>query len=153
MPNQMNSEQTLLVRSSWPAVAANADMLTVRFYERLFEIDDSAARLFAGIDMTTQRTRLAQALAVVVNSLDDPDRLLPAIAALGKRHAHYGVESHHFDSVGQALLVALADSLGEEFNPDVRRAWTDAYALVASVMRRALIRASQPPGELVIADS
>ena len=149
----MNSEQTLLVRSSWPAVAANADMLTVRFYERLFEIDDSAARLFAGIDMTTQRTRLAQALAVVVNSLDDPDRLLPAIAALGKRHAHYGVESHHFDSVGQALLVALADSLGEEFNPDVRRAWTDAYALVASVMRRALIRASQPPGELVIADS
>ena len=153
MPNQMNSEQTLLVRSSWPAVAANADMLTVRFYETLFEIDDSAARLFAGIDMTTQRTRLAQALAVVVNSLDDPDRLLPAIAALGKRHAHYGVESHHFDSVGQALLVALADSLGEEFNPDVRRAWTDAYALVASVMRRALIRAGQPPGELVIADS
>jgi len=153
MPNQMNSEQTLLVRSSWPAVAANADMLTVRFYERLFEIDDSAARLFVGIDMTTQRARLAQALAVVVNSLDDPDRLLPAIAALGKRHAHYGVESHHFDSVGQALLVALADSLGEEFNPDVRRAWTDAYALVASVMRRALIRASQPPGELVIADS
>jgi len=153
MPNQMNSEQTLLVRSSWPAVAANADMLTVRFYERLFEIDDSAARLFAGIDMTTQRARLAQALAVVVKSLDDPDRLLPAIAALGKRHAHYGVESHHFDSVGQALLVALADSLGEEFNPDVRRAWTDAYALVASVMRRALIRASQPPGELVIADS
>jgi len=51
------------------------------------------------------------------------------------------------------LLVALADSLGEEFNPDVRRAWTDAYALVASVMRRALIRAGQPPGELVIADS
>ena len=149
----MNSKQTLLVRSSWSAVAANADTLTVRFYERLFEIDDSAARLFAGVDMSAQRARLAQALAVVVISLDDLDRLLPAIAALGKRHAHYGVKSHHFDSVGEALLVALADSLGEEFSSDVRRAWTDAYALVASVMRRALIRATEPPSELVAADS
>jgi len=152
MRNQpMDSEQILLLRSSWPAVAANAEAITVRFYERLFEIDHGAAQLFAGVDMTTQRARLAQALALVVKSLDDPDRLLPAIAALGKRHAHYGVESHHFDSVGEALLVALADALGQEFNPEVRRAWTDAYALVASVMRRALIRASEPPGELVVA--
>ena len=144
----MNSDQTLLVRSSWPSVVANADALTSRFYDRLFEIDASAARLFAGVDMTTQRAKLAQALAVVVTSLDDADRLLPAIAALGKRHAHYGVESRHFDSVGEALLFALGDSLGEEFNSDVRSAWTDAYALVASVMRRALIRATEPPSEL-----
>jgi hemoglobin-like flavoprotein len=136
----MNSQQVLLVRSSWPAVAANADMLTSRFYERLFEIDASAARLFAGVDMTTQRAKLAQALAVVVKSLDDPDRLLPAIAALGKRHAHYGVQSQHFDSVGEALLFALGHSLGDEFTSDVRGAWSDAYMLVASVMRRALIR-------------
>jgi hemoglobin-like flavoprotein len=148
----MNAQQVLLVRSSWPSVAANADALTNRFYERLFEIDGSAARLFAGVDMTTQRAKLAQALAVVVKSLDDPDRLLPAIAALGKRHAHYGVESQHFDSVGEALLFALANSLGEEFNSDVRGAWTDAYALVASVMRRALIRATELPSEVVVAD-
>jgi len=135
MPNQMNSEQTLLVRSSWPAVAANADMLTVRFYERLFEIDDSAARLFAGIDMTTQRARLAQALAVVVNSLDDPDRLLPAIAALGKRHAHYGVEDRHYETVGEALLWTLEKGLGPEFTPEVREAWTSVYGIAASTMK------------------
>lgn len=149
----MDSDQILLVRSSWPAVAANADALTSRFYERLFEIDASAARLFAGVDMTTQRARLSQALAVVVKSLDDPDRLLPAIATLGKRHAHYGVQSQHFDSVGKALLFALGDALGEEFKPEVRSAWSDAYALVASVMRRALIRATEPPSELVVAGS
>ena len=136
----MNPDQISLVRSSWPAVAANTDGLTVDFYTYLFEIDESAARLFAGVDMAAQRTKLAQSLAVVVKSLDDLDRLLPASAALGKRHTHYGVEHHHFDSVGEALLRALAKTLGEAFTSEVHKAWADAYALVASVMQRALVR-------------
>ncbi|HMA23783.1 MAG TPA: globin family protein [Gemmatimonadaceae bacterium] len=140
----MTPDQILLVRSSWPAVAADADALTTHFYARLFEIDDSAARLFAGTDMATQRKKLAQSLAVVVKALDDLDQLLPAVAALGKRHAHYGVEQHHFDSVGEALIAALGAVLGDGFSSDVHAAWGEAYGLVASVMRRALIRAAVP---------
>jgi hemoglobin-like flavoprotein len=140
----MTPDQILLVRSSWPAVAADADALTTHFYARLFEIDDSAARLFTGIDMASQRKKLAQALAVVVKVLDDPDQLLPAVAALGKRHANYGVEHHHFDSVGEALITALGAILGDMFVPELQAAWTEAYTLVASVMRRALIRAAVP---------
>ena len=138
----MTSEQTALIRDSWPAVAAGADELTANFYKYLFEIDDSAARLFAGVDMSMQRTRLAQALAVVVHGIDDPDRLLPAIAELGKRHTRYGVELRHFDSVGEALIAALAEVLGDNFGPDLRTAWAEAYALIASVMRRAIIRSN-----------
>ena len=137
----MTTEQISLVRSSWLLIDANAGSLTTVFYAHLFEIDDSAARLFAGVDMEGQRAKLAQALAVVVKSLDDSDRLLPPLAALAKRHTRYGVEAHHFDSVGEALLHALAVTLGGDFTPELRKAWTDAYALVASVMQRALARA------------
>jgi len=140
----MTSDQIFLVRSSWPRVATSADAVTSSFYKHLFAIDDSAARLFTGLDMAAQRKKLAQALAVVVHALDDPDRLLPAVAALGKRHTNYGVAHHHFDSVGESLLLALADVLGNEFTVEVRAAWGDAYALIASVMRRALIRANSP---------
>jgi hemoglobin-like flavoprotein len=136
----VTSAQVLLVRSSWPSIAANAETLTTRFYAYLFEIDASAGRLFAGVDMTMQRARLTQALAVIVKTLDDQDRLLPAIAALGKRHATYGVEHRHFDSVGEALLRSLGETLGDAFTSEVREAWAQAYALVASVMRRALVR-------------
>jgi hemoglobin-like flavoprotein len=139
----MSPDQVSLVRGSWPTVAANAELLTIQFYEHLFDIDHSAARLFAGVDMAVQRTRLAQALTVVIKSLDDPDRLLPAIAALGRRHAGYGVTHEHFTSVGDALLWALTDVLGGEFTPPVRDAWAEAYATVASVMRRALYRAAE----------
>jgi len=136
----MTPDQILLVRSTWPLAAAVPDALTTIFYEHLFEIDQSAARLFGHVDMPSQRQKLAQSLAVVVHAVDDPDRLLPALAALGKRHAHYGVEDRQFDSVGDALLWALSDALGEAFTPEVREAWAQAYAVVASVMRRALGR-------------
>jgi hemoglobin-like flavoprotein len=136
----MNPDQVLLLRDSWSAVAASADALTIRFYEHLFEIDEGAARLFAGVDMTAQRAKLVHALTLVVKAVDDTDRLLPAVAALGKRHAGYGVEDRHFDSVGDALLWALSDVLGDAFTADIRDAWVRAYTLIASVMRRALER-------------
>jgi hemoglobin-like flavoprotein len=90
--------------------------------------------------MTSQRSKLAQSLAVVVKALDDSDRLLPPLAALAKRHTHYGVEAHHFDSVGEALLHALGKTLGSAFTAELHAAWAEAYAFVASVMQRALIR-------------
>jgi hemoglobin-like flavoprotein len=138
----VSPDQIVLVRTSWPLIADHADSLTARFYEHLFAIDDTAARLFTGVDMAAQRQKLAQALAVVVKALDDVDRLLPAISALGKRHAHYGVQDRHFDSVGEALLHALSDTLGSAFSAELRTAWAVAYALIASVMRRALVRSA-----------
>ena len=134
----MNPDQVLLVRASWPEAAARADTLTTTFYEYLFEIDTTAAALFAGVDMAAQKKKLAQALAVVVNAADDPGRLIPALTALGRRHAGYRVDQRHFDSVGTALLRALADTLGGTFTADVRDAWAAAYGAVAGIMRDAM---------------
>ena len=136
----MNPDHIAIVRSSWPAIATHDDALTVRFYEVMFEIDESAARLFASVDMASQRGKLFRSLAVIVDALDDLDRLLPAIGELGKRHATYGVERRHFDVVGQSLLRAIESVLGDDFTPPVRDAWAEAYALVAAVMMRALDR-------------
>lgn len=137
----MNSIQIQLIRESWPVLSAQAGALTETFYQRLFEIDSSAASLFAHVDMTTQRKKLAQSLAVVVHALHDPDSLLPAISALGKRHSHYGVEHHHFDSVGEALLTAIGTAMGSDYTQQIHDAWAAAYTLVAAVMKRALVRA------------
>jgi hemoglobin-like flavoprotein len=32
--------------------------------------------------------------------------------------------------VGEALLMALADTLGDAFTPELRAAWAEAYALI-----------------------
>lgn len=125
-------------------VAERADEFTARFYDHLFVIDASAARLFTGVDMTVQQWKLAQTLGVVVQALDDLDTLLPAVAALGRRHTRHGVLPHHFDSVGAALLQAFDDTLGMRFTPAVRAAWTQAYDLVAAEMQKGLGNAPPP---------
>jgi hemoglobin-like flavoprotein len=141
----MTREQIRLVRSSWSMIAERAGVFTERFYAHLFDIDPTAVRLFSGVNMVAQEWKLAHTLGVVVQSLDDLDALLPALAALGQRHARYGVEHGHFVTVGAALLRAFSDTLGARFTPQARSAWTDAYALVASEMQQALDRGGPPP--------
>jgi hemoglobin-like flavoprotein len=136
----VSPDQILLVRSSWTLVNSNPGALAERFYAHLFEIDQSASRLFAAVDMTAQRAKLTQSFDVIVHALDEPEHLLPVLAPLARRHTAYGVEVRHFDSVRDALLWALADTYGAEFTSDIREAWSEAYALVASVMKRAFDR-------------
>jgi hemoglobin-like flavoprotein len=124
----------VLIRSSWASVEPIADTAASLFYTRLFELDPAIERLFRRTDMAAQRKILMQTLAVVVKSLDKLDQIVPAVQALGRRHAGYGVREEHYATVGEALLWTLEQGLGDAFTPDLRAAWTEAYTTLATVM-------------------
>src|SRR5262245_11170811 len=112
------------VRLSWADVEQVEPQAFDLFYGRLFELDPDLRQLFGHTDMVAQKRSLMQTLAVVVASIDRLERLLPALQALGRRHAHYGVRREQFDTVGAALLWTLEQGLGPGFTPQVREAWT-----------------------------
>jgi hemoglobin-like flavoprotein len=128
------------IRTSWAAVEPIADAAAGLFYGRLFELDPAIERLFRRTDMPAQRKVLMQTLTVVVKSLDKLEQIVPAVQALGRRHAGYGVREEHYATVGAALLWTLEEGLGDAFTSDVRGAWADAYGILASVM----IEAARP---------
>lgn len=130
----MTPDDVTLIRSSWAAVEPIADTAASLFYGRLFELDPAIERLFRRTDMAAQRQTLMQTLTVVVKSLDRLDQIVPAVQALGRRHAGYGVRESHYATVGAALLWTLEQGLGEAFTPAVRDAWAMAYGTLASVM-------------------
>ena len=76
-------------------------------------------------------------LSYTVNGLNRLDVLLPAVRALGRRHATYGVRPEHYFTVGAALLWTLEQGLGAAFTPAVREAWVAAYGVLADTMRDA----------------
>jgi hemoglobin-like flavoprotein len=133
----MTPEQKSLVQQSWTQVAPIAATAAALFYDRLFTLDPSIRPLFRAADMKEQGKKLMQTLAVVVRGLDDVDRLVPAVQALGRRHNGYGVREEHYETVGQALLWTLEKGLRGRFTAPVREAWTVAYGLLASVMKAA----------------
>jgi len=76
-------------------------------------------------------------LTAAVKGLDRLDQLVPAVQALGRRHATYGVADAHYDTVGAALLWTLEKGLGAAFTTEVREAWATVYGLLATTMKEA----------------
>ena len=130
----MTPTQIDLIRTSWSAVEPISEAAATLFYQRLFELDADIERLFRRADMAKQRAILMGTLAVVVRSLDRLDTIVPAIEALGRRHAGYGVRPEHYDTVGAALLWTLDKGLGQAFDSDTREAWSVAYGTLAGLM-------------------
>lgn len=129
----MTPRQIQLVRESYAAVEPIADTAATIFYRRLFDLDPDLRALFPS-DLTAQRRNLMQTLTVVVRNLDRLEGILPAVEALGRRHAGYRVRRDDYETVGAALLDTLGEGLGDAFTLEVRSAWTAAYGLLASVM-------------------
>jgi len=132
----MNAERKRLVQTSWEAIVPDHDRAAARFYERLFENDAGARALFANTNMVEQRVKFVNMVGEIIRNLDLPEELIPTLSALGRRHVDYGVRPIHYDRVREALFAALAMELGDGFTTDVRDAWEEAYALLASVMLR-----------------
>ncbi len=132
----MNSQQVELVQTTFAVAAPQATELAARFYQRLFELDPAIRPLFAG-GMEQQGEKLTTVLAFAVRGLHQPDTIVDAVRRLGERHVQYGVQTHHYATVGDALLWSLGQHFGPAFTPEVKEAWGSAYQLLAQVMQEA----------------
>ena len=143
----MTPERERLVRESWRVVEADPRPAARFFYEKLFELDPPARALFSHVDMRAQEMKLIEMLSEIVRHLDDPEKFVTDLAALGRRHVGYGARDGDYDSVGAALVWTVEQQLGDAFTPEIGDAWAEAYRAMAGVMRRAAARAT---GEYVV---
>ena len=132
----MHASQITLVQTTFDRVLPISDIAVQNFYDRLFHLDPSLRRIFHG-DLRMQGRKLIDAMSIIIGNLNRPDRIVPGVRALGRRHAAYGVESHHYATFAEALFWTLEHGLGDAFTPEVRRAWSDAYDLLATTMQEA----------------
>jgi len=132
----MTTDQVQLVQSTWDQVLPIKEQAAALFYGRLFELDPSLKPLFT-TDITEQGRKLMQMITMAVKGLDPPEKLIPVVEDLGRRHVGYGVVDAHYGTVGAALLWTLEQGLGDAFTPEVKGAWTEVYTVLATTMQRA----------------
>lgn len=125
-----------IIRASFAVVEPQADELGKHFYATLFGQAPETRDLFP-VNMEVQRSRLLRALVHVVQMVDRPDELVPFLQQLGRDHRKFGVIAQHYDALGDALISTIGTFAGNTWTPDVERAWTDAYGIVAGAMRTA----------------
>jgi nitric oxide dioxygenase len=129
----MTPEQLQLVRSSYASLGDDAPAMAVDFYHRLFAADPSAEALFTdGPDVMS--VKFADELDAIVRAISSFDSFVPRVRELAARHVGYGVQTHHYRAVGEALIGALAAHLEPEWDDALEAAWRRAYNLVAELM-------------------
>ena len=135
----MTPEDIDLVQSSFVKVMPISAATAKLFYDRLFEIAPYTRAYFRG-DIGVQRVKLMTTLSAVVEGLHDLDEILPVAKTLAIRHVAYGVKPKDYQPVGEALVWALAETLGDEFTAELREAWLNAYADLSAAMIAAAYR-------------
>jgi len=137
----MTPKQIELVQGSWKKVLPIADTAAELFYGKLFSLDPSLKPLFKG-DLKDQGRKLMSMIGTAVYGLTRLDEIVPAVQALGVRHAGYGVKPVHYATVATALLWTLEKGLGDAFTPEVKESWVGAYTLLAKTMQDAAAMAT-----------
>lgn len=118
----MTFAEKQMIRDSYEEIRTFEESVFLLFYGRMFELDPSIRPMFQH-DMKAQARKLIHTLDVVVGSLDRLEQLKPRLAELGRSHAGYGVQPHHYETLAAALLWAFGQALSENFTPEVRSAW------------------------------
>jgi hemoglobin-like flavoprotein len=124
-----------LLRSSFVLVVEREPEVTARFYDVLFTKYPQVKPLFGRRSRSEQERMLRDMLVAVVDHLEDATWLGDQLAALGKKHAGYGVTPEMYGWVGASLLETLASVAGDAWTPELAAAWTDAYGAVAGLMQ------------------
>jgi nitric oxide dioxygenase len=124
--------QVKLVQRSFRQIAGHHERFSNLFYDKLFSLYPALRGMFHH-DMARQRRKVMQMMALIVASLDQPERLYSIISALGERHRGYGVKDSYYSLVSAALLWSLEMCLGARFTPQVKAAWQTLCDMIIEV--------------------
>ncbi|MEJ6483478.1 globin domain-containing protein [Nostoc punctiforme UO1] len=130
--------------SSFEKVKPHAEEFAASFYENLFLAHPEMKPLFTKTDMKTQEKKLLNSLVLVVENLRNPEVLGTVLKALGARHVGYGIIPKYYRPVGEALLVTFEQYLQQNWTPEVKKAWLDAYRAITGLMLKGAGEESAP---------
>lgn len=123
-----------LLEQSFERIKPFANDFVASFYENLFAAHPEVRPLFANIEMEQQRKKLLNSLVLIVENLRNPEVLGTVLNSLGARHIGYGAIPKYYPAVGQTLLLTFEQYLQDNWTPELKQAWTDAYGAIVAQM-------------------
>lgn len=130
------SQQTIdIVKSTAPVLKEHGQAITTQMYKIMFEKHPEVKTQF---DMSaqangTQPNKLATAVYAYANHIDDLEALKTAVDKIAHRHVATHVLPEQYPIVGESLLQAIKDVLGDAATQEVMNAWAEAYQALAEI--------------------
>ncbi|HWJ80218.1 MAG TPA: NO-inducible flavohemoprotein [Niallia sp.] len=132
---QLDLAKLEIVKATLPVVQEHGEAITKRFYQRLFENHPELQNVF---NMTHQKTghqpkALANAVYAAAANIEDMSTIMPALERIGHKHRSMQIKPEQYPIVGENLLGAIKEILGDAATDEIIDAWADAYQVIADV--------------------
>jgi nitric oxide dioxygenase len=132
----MLSQKTIeIVKSTAPVLEVKGTEITSTFYKNLFTNHPELLNIFnhANQKKGRQQTALANTVYAAAQNIDKLENILPVVKQIAHKHRSLGVKPEHYPIVGEHLLQAIKQVLGEAATDEIIEAWGDAYGVIAGV--------------------
>lgn len=122
-----------IIKSTVPVLQVHGKTITTAFYGMLFENHPELLNIFnhANQRQGKQQTALANAVLAAAANIDQLENILPVVKQIAEKHRALGVLPEHYPIVGETLLAAIKQVLGDAATPEIMDAWAKAYGVIA----------------------
>ncbi|WP_017317930.1 globin domain-containing protein [Mastigocladopsis repens] len=132
----MVSQKTIeIVKSTAPFLKKSGKQITTRMYEIMFENHPEVKEKFNMSAQTdgSQPIKLATAVYSYASQIDNLSALKSMVEVIALRHVQVQILPQEYPIVGESLLQAMKDVLGQAATEEVMAAWTEAYQALSEV--------------------
>ncbi|MGX9133902.1 NO-inducible flavohemoprotein [Rummeliibacillus sp. JY-2-4R] len=122
-----------IIKSTAPVLEVHGKEITTAFYKRLFETHPELLNIFNQTNQRKGRQQLALANAVYAAAvhIENLAEIMPVVKQISEKHRSLGIRPEHYPIVGENLLLAIKEVLGDAATPEIMDAWTEAYGVLA----------------------
>ncbi|MGO0059129.1 NO-inducible flavohemoprotein [Brevibacillus fluminis] len=132
----MLSEKTRqVITATVPVLEKHGTDITKRFYEMMFANHPELLNIFnhANQKQGRQQTALANVVYAAALHINNLEAIIPVVKQIGHKHRSLGIKPEHYPIVGENLLAAIKDVLGDAATDEIIGAWAEAYGVIADV--------------------
>ncbi len=131
----LSEQSASVVAATAGVVAGHAEDITKAFYPHMFAAHPELMRVFnkANQAIGEQPKALAASVVAYAVQLVDPNApdFTPIMQRIAHKHVSLGIKATEYTIVGQNLMWAIGDVLGDAVTPEVAAAWDEVYWLFA----------------------
>lgn len=132
----MLSQKTIeIIKSTVPVLEIHGTEITKVFYKNMFTNHPELLNIFNHTNQLKgrQQTALANSVLAAAQNIDKLETILPVVKQIAQKHRSLLVKPEHYPIVGDHLLGAIKEVLGDAATEEIIGAWADAYGVIAQV--------------------
>lgn len=133
--NMLDQHTIDVIKSTVPVLEVHGVAITKTFYSNLFKDNPTLLNIFNHTNQTKGRQQgaLANTVYAVAQHIDNLEPIVPVVVQIAHKHVSLGVLPEHYPIVGQYLLAAIKEVLGDAATDEIIDAWGKAYGVIADI--------------------